>query len=75
LAEIAPMIGPAARDEDETQARAEQEAPAEVAVRATAAEACQRPLDPDSDLREDQARGNQEEQPDRKVAQEVLRQV
>ena len=66
---------PAAGDEDEAEARAEQEAAAEVAVGAAPAQARQRPLDPHADAREDQAGRDEEQQPDREVAEEVLRQV
>src|SRR6476646_6750507 len=66
---------PAARYEDEAEARTEKEPSAEVAIRAAAAEARQGTLDPDADLREDQAGRDEEQQPDREVAQEVLWQV
>ena len=63
-----------ARDEDEPERAAEDEAAAEVA-RGPAREPRERPLDPGAHLGHDQDRGDQEEQADRDVPQQVLRQA
>jgi hypothetical protein len=66
--------GPCAGDEDEAEAGAEQEAAAEVPPGPTSAEEVQRPLEPDPHLREDERRGEQEQEPNGEIAEEVLRQ-
>ncbi len=65
--------GPGAGDEDEPEAGAEQEAAAEVSSR-PAAEPGERPLEQQSELRDQQRRCEHEQQDEREVAEESLRQ-
>ena len=64
---------PRARDEDEAEADAEHEPAAEIAAAPPRHER-ERPLEQVADLRDEERRGEHEEQRDREVAQEVLRQ-
>jgi hypothetical protein len=71
LAEIAAITGPP----HETEARAEEEAAAKVTARSTSAQGSERPLEQHGEARKDQHRRDDEQERDREVAQEVLRQV
>ncbi len=66
--------GSGARDEHQPEARAEQEAAAEVA-RAPSGQALKRPGDELADLRHEQRERDEEKQRDRQVAEEVIRQA